>query len=219
NYAQAEEKYDPNNFTSIPLMTSPFITEPVGFVGPGYQPCMAAISGYTQYPEAAVRFLDYCMTADGTALFVSTENMDYAASGVSQEVIDLITPYISEDKGREFAGTYGNRFLPGLTKKVGDFANNIDKTKYENLTKVYPEQGNTVIQYTYSLKFTEAENEVVAQYKTDIDTYVKQKMNEWIVNGKIDEEWDAYIDQLKAMNVDKLTEVHQNAVNRWYGVN
>ena len=75
------------------------------------------------------------------------------------------------------------------------------------------------MQYTYSLKFTEAENEVVAQYKTDIDTYVKQKMNEWIVNGKIDEEWDAYIDQLKAMNVDKLTEVHQNAVNRWYGVN
>lgn len=219
NFGQAEEKYDPNNFTSMPLMTSQFITEPVGFVGPGYQPCMAAISGYTQYPEAAVRFLDYCMTADGTALFVSTENMDYAASGVSQEVIDLITPYISEDKGREFAGTYGNRFLPILTQKVGEFANNIDKTKYENLTKVYPEQGNTVMQYTYSLKFTEAENEVVAQYKTDIDTYVKQKMNEWIVNGKIDEEWDAYIDQLKAMNVDKLTEVHQNAVNRWYGVN
>lgn len=218
-YPNKEEKYDPDEFTSMPLMTSPFITEPVGFAGPGYQVCMAAISGYTRYPEAAVRFLDYCMGVDGTALF-TLGGYKYAESGVSQEVIDLIQPYLDNDTHMEFYGTYGCRFVPGLISDESKRSvNNIQKTINDNLRVPYTNAGNTVIQYTYSLKFTEAENEVVAQYKTDIDTYVKQKMNEWIVNGKIDEEWDAYIDQLKAMNVDKLTEVHQNAVNRWYGVN
>lgn len=214
-----EEKYDPDEFTAMPLMTSQFIDEPAGFIGPSYQVCMAAISANTKYPEAAVRFLDYLMSVDGTALFTLNLAYDYAESGVSQEIIDLITPYLYNDQHMEFYGCYGCRFVPGLICQYDSFANNIQKTIHENLRIPYTMAGNTVTQYTYSLKFTEAENEVIAQYKTDIDTYVKQKMNEWIVNGKIDEEWDGYIEQLKAMNVDKLTEVNQNAVNRWYGVN
>lgn len=215
-----EEAYDPDEWTAIPLMTSEYTTAPVAFVGPSYQVCMAAISAYTQYPEAAVRFLDYCMTADGTALFTANTGYDYAASGVSQEVIDLIAPYTENDTHMEWYGTYGCRFLPGLTRTVdASFANNIQKTIQENLRVPYTNTGSIVTQYTYTLKFLEEENEVIAQYQTDIDTYVTQKMNEWIVNGRIDEEWDEYIDQLKAMNVDQLTEVYQAAVNRWYGVN
>ena len=35
----------------------------------------------------------------------------------------------------------------------------------------------------------------------------------WIVNGGIDEQWDAYVDQLNQMGLERLMEIYQEALD------
>ena len=48
---------------------------------------------------------------------------------------------------------------------------------------------------------------------TDINTYVKSKMAQWISGeANVDEEWDAYLAQLDAYGLEELTEIHRRAL-------
>ena len=232
-WPETVEKYDPNDWTAIPLMTSEYKSECTHtYAGPAYQVAMAAVSANTKYPEVVTRILDYMFSVDGTALFnaVNPTSYDLQAAGVSQEVIDILTKAWDGQTdsglvGSNLYGTYGCRWV-AATKlsdykiQTGSFANNILKTVDENLRQPYTNQGKVITCYTYSLKFTSEESEVIAQYQTDIDTYIKDRLGQWLSGNEelTDDTWNAYIEKLKAMNVDKLTEAYQGAVNRWYGV-
>ena len=82
-------------------------------------------------------------------------------------------------------------------------------------------EDNMVTQYTYSLKFTPEENEVIAQYQTDIDLFVKDKIPQWVVGKEElnDANWNAYKAQLEKMNLAELNAVYEKAVKRFYGIN
>lgn len=230
-YPTKEELYDPDEWVTIPSLKSDYYDMEYTVAGPSFQTNMAAITSNTEYPEVCVRLLDYMMSLEGSFLFnaPNTEKYDVEAllaAGVSQEVIDLCdSVYVDNVDGgvakANLFGTYGCRDISQLSEyKLADveFANNIRKTIYENITVPY--MGKVRTAYTYSLKFQAEESDVIAQYQADIDTYVKDKLSQWATGGEElnDETWNAYIKQLQAMNVDALTEVYQAAVNRWYGV-
>lgn len=226
-----EEKYDPDEWVTIPSLKSEYYDMEYNCAGPSFQTNMAAITSNTEYPEVCVRLLDYMMSLEGSVLSNAILTSEYdvdalKAAGVSQEVIDLCdSAYFNNiDTGiarANLLGTYGCRDVSQLVKyklPITEYANNILKTKAENIAQPYKDK--TRIAYTYSLKFKSEESDVVAQYKADIDTYVKDKLSQWVTGAEElnDETWNAYIKQLQDMNVDKLTEVYQAAVNRWYGV-
>ena len=51
--------------------------------------------------------------------------------------------------------------------------------------------------------------------QTDLDKYVKDSFASWVSGqSSIEEEWDAYQDQLKVLGLDKYMEVMTNAVFR-----
>lgn len=221
----AEEKYDPDEWIAVPTFKSEYYDMEWNCAGPAYQTNMAAITSNTEYPEVCVRLLDYMMSLEANALFVGIDPEDYdvealKAAGVSQEVLDLCEAY-AEDVKENLIGTYGCRYVQQLEQyklPTTEFDNNIQKTLDENVVKPY--EGKLRYAYTYSLKFLPEESEVIAQYQADIDTYVKDKLSQWVTGGEElnDDTWNAYIEQLKAMNVDELTAAYQGAVNRWYGV-
>ena len=226
-----KEKYDPDEWVTIPSLKSDYYDMEYNVAEPSFQTNMAAITSNTEYPEVCVRLLDYMMSLEGSALVtaIQTELYDVEAlkaAGVSQEVLDLCDSVYGDNvdtgvAGANLIGTYGCRDISQLVEyklPTTEYANNIQKTKDENIVQPYKDK--TRVAYTYSLKFKAEESDIVSQYKADIDTYVKDKLSQWATGAEElnDETWNAYIEQLKAMNVDELTKVYQAAVNRWYGV-
>ena len=55
----------------------------------------------------------------------------------------------------------------------------------------------------------------VSYPETDIKSLVKEKFASWIVDGTIDDEWDAYVSQLQGLGVDEVTATYQQAYDRF----
>lgn len=50
---------------------------------------------------------------------------------------------------------------------------------------------------------------------TDINTLVKEKFAAWIVDGTVEDEWDAYVSQLQTLGVDDVIATYQEAYDRF----
>ncbi|PZU42472.1 MAG: sugar ABC transporter substrate-binding protein, partial [Arsenicicoccus sp.] len=49
----------------------------------------------------------------------------------------------------------------------------------------------------------------------DINTLVTEKFASWIVNGTVDQEWDAYVTQLESLGITDIVGVYQEAYDRF----
>ena len=52
---------------------------------------------------------------------------------------------------------------------------------------------------------------------TDIISYVETTGARWVYEGGIEEEWDDYVAQLNQMGLERLMEIRQAALDRYYG--
>ena len=66
-----------------------------------------------------------------------------------------------------------------------------------------------------TLNYTTEEAEVVNQVQSDLITFANRRAAEWVINGKIDEEWDSYLEELKARNMDGMLNAMQAAQDRY----
>ena len=65
-----------------------------------------------------------------------------------------------------------------------------------------------------ALKFTDEENETIANQYTDIDTYFKQQISKFIVGDEPMSKWDDYVKQIKKMGIDEVVKVYQASYDR-----
>lgn len=63
--------------------------------------------------------------------------------------------------------------------------------------------------------FTEEETSEMAVLQTDISNYVEQQYATWIVDGGVEEGWDAYLQKLNDMKIDRFLEIYQAAYDRY----
>ena len=63
--------------------------------------------------------------------------------------------------------------------------------------------------------YTGAESTDMIQLQTDIRAYIERKMSEWIINGKIDAEWDAYLTEINKAGLPKWLSINQAAYDRF----
>jgi putative aldouronate transport system substrate-binding protein len=68
--------------------------------------------------------------------------------------------------------------------------------------------------YNYPFRFTVSEIEDLSLMQTDLISYILKTEADWIANGRIDEQWDAYLAQLKNLEVDKYLEMYKTAYAR-----
>lgn len=59
------------------------------------------------------------------------------------------------------------------------------------------------------------EGKVIAELQPQLKSYTDQMLAKWIVNGGVDEEWEGYVEQLKAMGLDRYVEQFQAALDRF----
>jgi putative aldouronate transport system substrate-binding protein len=68
--------------------------------------------------------------------------------------------------------------------------------------------------YNYPFRFTVAEIDDLSLMQTDLLSYILKTEAGWIANGGIDEQWDAYLAQLKNLKVDKYVEMYKTSYAR-----
>jgi putative aldouronate transport system substrate-binding protein len=70
-------------------------------------------------------------------------------------------------------------------------------------------------EYYPSVTFTIEETEIINDKLPDIQTYVSETSANWLKNGGIDEEWDAYKEQLDQMGLQDVIKCWQDAYDRY----
>lgn len=70
--------------------------------------------------------------------------------------------------------------------------------------------------YVYPNVFMSQEDtDTVTQYTTDLDKYANQKKAEWILNGGVNEEWDAYLEKLEGYGISKYLKLKQTYLDKY----
>ena len=64
---------------------------------------------------------------------------------------------------------------------------------------------------------TSEELDEMTMLATDIISYVETTGARWVYEGGIEEEWDDYVAQLNQMGLERLMEIRQAALDRYYG--
>lgn len=73
-----------------------------------------------------------------------------------------------------------------------------------------------MVQENYpSIFFSPEELEIINTIEPEIKTFVKQKEAQWLIEGGIEKEWDAYVKQLNDMGLEKLMDVYQKGLDRY----
>jgi putative aldouronate transport system substrate-binding protein len=63
--------------------------------------------------------------------------------------------------------------------------------------------------------YSAEESSEMAQLQTDMVQYIERRGCEWIINGKIDAEWDAYLAELERVGQARWLEIKQAAYDRY----
>ena len=58
--------------------------------------------------------------------------------------------------------------------------------------------------------------ELLTQYETAIRGYTDRKRAEWILNGGIEEEWNAYLEEMEKLGLSKALEIKQKYFDEYY---
>jgi len=81
--------------------------------------------------------------------------------------------------------------------------------------KIYAPYAEKVDEFPPFLNYTREEIEDLSVMKADINSFATEKISQWIMNGNIDKEWDAYQKQLKAMGLDRMMAIYDAAYRRY----
>ncbi|MBD2844393.1 extracellular solute-binding protein [Paenibacillus sp. IB182496] len=100
--------------------------------------------------------------------------------------------------------------LSDMLEKV--VPNPAEAEKFELLELYRPYQSKEILP---GMLLSNEESETLALIESDIVNYVEDKLAQWIFNGNIEAEWNAYAEQLKQMNVEEYVTIYQQAYDRY----
>ena len=76
---------------------------------------------------------------------------------------------------------------------------------------------NMQCEYNYPPIFFDSETtNRITQIETDLKPFAETQKASWIMNGNVAAEWDDYISQLKALNLDELLQLKQDGLDKYF---
>ena len=175
----------------------------------------ALISKDCKYPEIAARWLDEFYTGEA-----SIQNFWGAIGTVISKNDDGTYTLNNPPEGTSADAWYWDSSLR-------DFGPKYVSKNFQSKIKLSPESGDGLklelsklgedyitTPYPKVLLSTD-EIEELATLETDIYKYIDVTRADWIINGKIDEGWDEYLDRLNGMGLERLIEIRANAYKRY----
>jgi putative aldouronate transport system substrate-binding protein len=174
-----------------------------------------SISPQCKNPEIAIRWLDYVMFGEGTL---------YHEWGIPGQSFDLDAngkPYLTEWTLKNPDGLDANSalrsigaFTPGFSVETIEFMEGklLPKT-VEAIAAVKP---NLVDPYL-TVSATEEESDIYDSLYTDINTYVTEMLQKFIVGTEPLSKWESFVQTVEKMGLSTLIEIEQAKYDRTYG--
>lgn len=63
--------------------------------------------------------------------------------------------------------------------------------------------------------YTQEESEIMGMLQSDLSTYIQRRTSEWIINGKVDEEWEDYLKEIQGVGLQQWLDINQAAYDRY----
>ena len=193
-----------------------------------------AITKDCKYPEAALRWIDYMFTLEGTLTSqfgFEGEDWKYAEEGQvgldgRPAIYEILTAYSSEPQNKDWqdvgvsyrtadmrmgSATEEGRDV-GSPEGIEELLLQETKNNYEP----YPQpEGNYDI--LPAIKLTAEESTEIQTISVELEKYAEEMRVAFISGTKdIDAEWDDYIKGLEKLQLSKYIEVYNNAYTRQY---
>lgn len=185
----------------------------------GYNRGYGVITKACQYPEAAMRWIDYWFDEInsyeasegpiGERLFYDENGTLLLGDGTQTTVGSIlprasvcINPFAIRALLKEYFVEQHIAY-PSTFPKVYFITENV-------LQYADPDPFNTKLYYTLE------ESEALSLIETDIKNFINRKSAEWIVNGTIDSEWDTFQSDLLKMGMEDYLKIQQAAYDRMY---
>lgn len=157
-------------------------------------------------PELVFSFLDYLFSDEvGILTWYGVEGVDYNLVDGEYQFTDVY--YDNKDNYRGNCG-YNCMALPNAYQLYGSTQCNQVRAAIDAMQ---PYVVNPTLGYSY---MNDDENEIVNAYSADLETYFSEQMTAFIMGTRSLDEWDAYVDAVKAMGVDELLAVKQAVADR-----
>lgn len=177
------------------------------------------ISADCQYPEAALRWVDYFYSDEGVAFFhYGIEGETYVVNedgsySYTDEILAKVSGSMSYDEVVSAYSPYcggNNPSIMSYPGYAGMELSPIPMASAENMLPYTPELCWPFFTYT------DEENAVVSTTGTEINNYVKQTCAEFLTGARelSDAEWSAYVAQVEGMGVAQMLEITENAAAR-----
>ena len=163
-------------------------------------------------PEIAVKFLDWCYSEEGELVLNYGNPANYT-------VKDGDKPHFNDDF--LFNDTYDfPTMLSAYTWENGpgvrDYARAYQNVP-SNLLDSCDVWANCKADYVMpsGVELTEEEGDENSVIMADINTYVEDSLPKCITGDLSMDQWDDFVAQIKAMNIDRAIELHQQALDRY----
>ena len=181
-----------------------------------YEPCYL-ISGTSPNKQLAARFLDFGYTEKGKMLY------NFGKEGVSYDMVDGF-PTFNDNIYKNKDGLTPTQALSKYTHCTFlgpfEFDERFFKQQY-----AYQEQKDAIdiwaktnavehVIVSYNA-FTEEEQEELAKYLSDLNTYISENVTKFIMGIRPISEYDAFLKELKDRNLDRVIEIKQAAYDRY----
>ena len=188
---------------------------------------MWAVTSACQMPEVAVRVADYFYDEAISTEFFEGRRGEPDEVGEKTQVRQVPctecgseTAYMVADPPEGVnTQTFRNKCCPASTFPYVCSTEGYEKYQHLHYTDKKAEKIKAIKEISPApigkLNYTSEEADVVNQVQSEIITYANRRAAEWVANGKIDEEWDAYLQELENMRLGEMMKIVQAAQTRF----
>lgn len=218
--ADAESDYA----ETVPHMKITPVVPPIGPAGKSmtwqsnlpYKTNNAAIttSASDEATEAIMRIFNYMYSEEGILL------TNFGEEGTTYELnADGAYVYTEEIMNDPDESPLGKLRKFGIgswwpTIETDEFLNQLYGPNYQKAKEIYEAPG--IIQFNLGgLTFTDEENEAIAAKYTEIKTLIDESLDLFITGDKPLDEFDEMVNKVKAMGIDELIQIYNDALARW----
>lgn len=212
--------YNQEGYVGLPVLKGPhgdqmytYLGSPLGNIG------MFVLTDKAENPEAMIRWMDYFYSDEGIKLFFMgfkdetyTENADGSVDYTDE--IKNNPNGLTLDQAISQYLVWPGGYYPGFVKQAYFKGAESLPTSVENAKKADP----------YTLKaddiwpafnFNAEEQKELTTLQTDINTYVTEMQDKFIVGDVSFDEWDNYVATLDEMGLKRYIEIYQAALDRY----
>lgn len=171
-----------------------------------------AISATSDKKELAAKFMDYGYSDQGAIMY------NYGIEGVSYDMVDGVPTYRMPPEGMTRTD-----FLTFNSFATGSWPFKVLTTAKEYFYSL-PQQFQAIEAYKQTeyynyimppITHTVDESEEVSRLERLTSAYADEMMKKFILGKETMDNFDAYVEKLKQMGIDRLTELKQNALLRY----